>query len=92
MLKSEKHFELFFGNELEDKRISLKKNFDLYIKPTKYQKLDTNLVYIGLYLADDSTADPQYLVDSWKCITKALQPIKIEKQNLTPKKIKIMSL
>lgn len=64
----------------------MKKNFDLYIKPTKNQKHDTDLLYIGLYLADDSTADPQYLVDSWKCITKALQPIKIEKQNLTPKK------
>lgn len=54
---------------------------------SKYkQKHDMNLVYIGLYLADDSTADPQYFVDSWKCITKALQPIKIEKQNLTQKK------
>lgn len=47
-------------NELEDKKNSVKKNFDLYIKPTKNQKHDTDLLYIGLYFADDSTADPQY--------------------------------
>lgn len=61
----------------------MKKNFDLFIKPTKKQKYGTNLVNIALYLAYDATADPYIFVDSWKCITVALQPIKIEIQNLT---------